>query len=49
MILNNKNDRLKFPQPPFSAACKALWGDDIIRLLALAAWTQQKLKTISFA
>ena len=29
-----------FPHPPLSWACKALWGDHVIRLLALDAWTQ---------
>ena len=29
-----------FPHPPLLSECKALWGDDVIRLLALAAWTQ---------
>ena len=29
-----------FPHPPLSEACKALWGHYVIRLLALAAWTQ---------
>ena len=29
-----------FPHPPLSLACKALWGDHVIRLLALDAWTQ---------
>ena len=29
-----------FPHPPLSSACKALWGDHVIRLLALDAWTQ---------
>ena len=31
---------LNFPHPPFSSACKALWGDDVIRLLAMTAWRQ---------
>ena len=29
-----------FPHSPLSSTCKALWGDDVIRLLAQAAWTQ---------
>ena len=33
-----------FPHPPLSSACKALWGDHVIRLLALDAWTQFRKK-----
>ena len=29
-----------FTRPPFSSACKALWGDDVIWLLTMAACTQ---------
>ena len=29
-----------FPHPPLSSACKALWGDHVIRLLTLDAWTE---------
>ena len=40
-----------FTRPPFSSACKALWGDDAIWFLALAACAQFRfflLKTTSF-
>ena len=32
--------RSNCPCPPFLSVCKALWGDDVIRLLALTAWRQ---------
>ena len=31
---------MEFPRPPFSLGWMALWGHDVIWLLALPAWTQ---------